>query len=166
MVPQSPNKDMLHRILANHFRGESNMCIARVVLLWPGMRESIQHMCDACSTCAQYGPCAPKEPMKSLTRPTRLWQIVSQDSCKFEKQSYQVTVCHFSDWIEVKKKLEDTLSSTVIGKTEGHFAKYGFPAICYTDNVCNKYNPSLYLNIIIAVQLTSSFPTTCSLLTL
>ena len=36
---------------------------------------------------------------------------------------------------------------------------------CYTANVCNKRNPSLYLNIFIAVQLTSSFPTTCSRLT-
>ena len=36
----------------------------------------------------------------------------------------------------------------------------------YTANVCNKRDPSLYLNIFIAVQLTSSFPTTCSRLTL
>ena len=37
---------------------------------------------------------------------------------------------------------------------------------CYTANVCNKRNPSLHLNIFIVVQLTSSFPTTRSRLTL
>ena len=78
-------------------------------------------MCDACGTCAQYGTSAPKEPMRSLPIPTRPWQIVSQDICELEKQSYLVTVCHFSDWIEVDK----------LG---GHFARYGVPAICHTNN--------------------------------
>ena len=44
-----------------------------------------------------------------------------------------MTVCHFSDWIEVDK-LDDTLSSTAIDKTKAHFARYGVPAICHTDN--------------------------------
>ncbi|XP_068703724.1 uncharacterized protein [Montipora foliosa] len=61
------------------------------------------------------------------------WQIVSQDLCELEKQRYLVTVCHFSDWIEVDK-LEDTLSSTVIEETKAHFARYGVPAICHSDN--------------------------------
>ncbi|XP_068715604.1 uncharacterized protein [Montipora foliosa] len=46
---------------------------------------------------------------------------------------YPVTVCHFSDWIDVDR-LEDTLSPTVIEKTKGHFARYGVPAICHTDD--------------------------------
>ena len=53
-----------------------------------------------------------------------------------------MTVCHFSDWIEVDK-LEDTLSSTVIEKTKCHFARYGVPATCHTDNgpqfISNQY---------------------------
>ena len=50
-----------------------------------------------------------------------------------DKQSYLVTVCHFSNWIEVVK-LEDTLSSTVIEKTKAHIARFGITAICHTDN--------------------------------
>ena len=107
--------------------------MAREVLFWPGMRKSIQDMCDACGTCAQYGTSAPKEPMRSLPIPRRPWEIVSQDICELQKQSYLVTVCHFSDWLEVDK-LEDTLSSTVIEKTKTHFARFGVPAICHTDN--------------------------------
>ena len=71
--------------------------------------------------------------MRSLPIPTRPWELVSQDICELHNQSYLVTVCHFSDWIEVDK-LEDTLSSTVIEKTKAHFARYGVPAICHTDN--------------------------------
>ena len=142
MVPQSMHKEMLRKIHANHFGAESNIRMAREVLFWPGMRKSIQDMCDACGTCAQYGTTAPKEPMKSLPIPTRPWQIVSQDICELHNQSYLVTVCHFSDWIEVDK-LGDTLSSTVIEKTKAHFARYGVPAICHTDNgpqfISNQY---------------------------
>ena len=133
MVPQSMQKDMLRKIHANHFGEESNIRMAREVFFWSGMRKSIQDMCDACSTCAQYGHSAPKEPMKSLPIPAGPWQIVSQDLCELEKQRYLVTICHFFDWIEVDK-LDDTLSSTVIDKTKAHFARYGVPAICHTDN--------------------------------
>ena len=71
--------------------------------------------------------------MKYLPIPTRPWQIVSQDLCQLKKQRYLVSVCHFYVWIEVDK-LEDTLSLTIIEKTKGHFARYGVPAICHTDN--------------------------------
>ena len=94
---------------------------------------SIQDMCDACGTCAQYCTTAPKELMRSLPIPTRPWEIVSQDICELHNQSYLVTVCHFSDSIEVDK-LRDTLFFTVIEKTKAHFARYDVPAICHTDN--------------------------------
>ena len=42
-------------------------------------------------------------------------------------------MCHFSDWIEFDK-LGDTLSPSVIEKTNAHFARYGVPAMCHTDN--------------------------------
>ena len=90
-------------------------------------------MCDACGTCAQYGTTAPNEPMRLLPIPTRPWQIGSQDMCELDNRNYLVTVCHFSDWIEVDT-LGDTLSSTVIDKTKAYFARYGVPAICHTDN--------------------------------
>ncbi|XP_071114814.1 uncharacterized protein [Haliotis cracherodii] len=61
------------------------------------------------------------------------WQIISQDLFAFEKKTYLVTVCHFSDWIEVDE-LEDTLSATVIAKTKAHFSRYGIPSVCHTDN--------------------------------
>ena len=56
-VPQSMHKEMLRKIHANHFGAESNIRMAREVLFWLGMKTSIQDMCDACGTCAQYGTC-------------------------------------------------------------------------------------------------------------
>ena len=132
MVPQSMHKEMLRKIYANHLGAESNIHKAREVLFWPGMRKSIQDMCDHVApvpnTVQQH-----HEPMRSLPIPTRPWQILSQDICELDSRSYLVTVRHFSDWIEIGP-LGDTLSSTVIDKTKAHFARYGVPAICHTDN--------------------------------
>ena len=58
---------------------------------------------------------------------------MSQDIFTHEQKDYLVTVCHFSDWIEVDE-LQDTLSATVINKTKAHFARFGIPQICHTDN--------------------------------
>ena len=133
LVPPTMRKEMLGKIHTNHFGAESNIRMAREVLFWPGMRKSIQDMCEACSTCAKYNTTAPKEPMKHLPIPTLPWQIISQDLGELEAQPYLITVCHFSDWIEVDK-LDDTLSSTIINHTKAHFARYGVPKICHTDN--------------------------------
>ncbi|XP_046375000.2 uncharacterized protein K02A2.6-like [Haliotis rufescens] len=133
MIPKSMYREMLEKIHLNHFGAESNIRMAREVLFWPGMRNSIHDMCSACGTCAQYGNEAPREPMKSLPIPTMSWQIISQDLFAFEKKTYLVTVCHFSDWIELDE-LEDTLSATVIARTKAHFSRYGIPSVCHTDN--------------------------------
>ena len=70
-------------------------------------------------------------------------ELVSQDICTHEKKDYLITVCHFSDWIEVDE-LQDTLAATVISKTKAHFARFGIPQICHTDNgpqfACKEYD--------------------------
>ena len=71
--------------------------------------------------------------MRSLPIPSLPWQIVSQDIFNHEGKSYLVTVCHFSDWIEIDE-LTNTLSTTIIAKTKTHFARHGVPAQCHTDN--------------------------------
>jgi len=127
------HSDMLKKIHANHLGAESNLRMAREVLFWPGMRRAIHDMCSACLTCAQYGTSASKEPMKSLPIPSGPWQLVSQDIFTFQSEHYLITVCHFSDWIEVDK-LQDLSASAVVESTKVHFSRYGVPAICHTDN--------------------------------
>ena len=126
-------RDILLKVHKNHLGAASNVRMAKQVLFWPGMSQSISDMCNSCEQCAKYQCVAPKEPMKSLPIPYLPWQIISQDLFELEQKSYLVTVCHFSDWIEVDA-LPDTLSATVINATKAHFARYGIPRICHTDN--------------------------------
>ena len=133
LIPQSMQADMLAKIHVNHLGAESNIRMAREVLFWPGMRKSIQNMCDTCGICAQYGRTSTKEPMKSLPIPSLPWEIISQDLFTLEQHSFLITICHFSDWIEVGE-LPDTLSTTIVNKTKAHFSHFGIPHICHTDN--------------------------------
>jgi hypothetical protein len=133
LVPFTLIPYMLKRIHASHLGAESNIRMAKDVLFWPGMRSAIQDMCNSCSTCAQYSSTLPKEPMRSLPIPSLPWQIVSQDIFTLDGKAYLVTVCHYSDWIELDE-LQDTLSKTVVEKTKAQFSRYGVPAQCHTDN--------------------------------
>ena len=130
MIPQSMQAEMLPKIHANHFGPESNICMAREVLFWLGMRQAVFDMCNNCSTCAQYGSKSTKEPMRSLPIATLPWQIISQDILMHRQNAYLVTVCHFSEVDE----LDDTLATSVINKTKARFARFGIPRICHTDN--------------------------------
>ena len=132
-IPPTMRKDMLQKIHINHFGAQSNIRMSRQVLFWPGMRHSIQDLCESCSICAKYSTTATKEPMRSLPIPTLPWQIVSQDLLEYETNAFLVTVCHYSDWIEVDK-LKDTLSTTITECTSAQFARHGIPKICHTDN--------------------------------
>ena len=133
VIPSSMQCDILLKVHKNHFGAASNVRMAKQVIFWPGMSKSISDMCNSCEQCAKYQSVAPREPMKSLPIPNLPWQIVSQDLFELEQKSYLVTVCHFSDWIEVDA-LPDTLSATVINATKAHFARYGIAPICHTDN--------------------------------
>ena len=94
----------------------SNVRMAKQVLFCPGMSNS-------CKQCAKYQYIAP---MKSLP-------IVSQDLFELDRKPYLVSARHFSYWIEVDA-FPDTLSVTVINGNKAHFARYGIPEICHTDN--------------------------------
>ena len=133
IIPQSMHKDMLLKIHNNHFGAESNIRMAKNVLFWPGIWRNIRDMCNMCPDCARYQNTAPQEPMKSLPVPTLPWQIISQDLFEYKHQPYLVTVCHFTDWIEVDQ-LPDTLSSTVVQCTKAHFARFGISEILHSDN--------------------------------
>lgn len=132
-VHVSLKQSMLQKIHSNHMGATSNTRMAKDVLFWPGMSKDIQDMCSTCDDCAKYQKTAPKQPMQSLPIPSLPWQIVSQDFFELHNRDYLVTVCHFSDWIEVDR-LPDTLSATVIECTKAQFARHGIPDICHTDN--------------------------------
>ena len=61
------------------------------------------------------------------------WQFVSQDLCMFESHTYLITTDHYSDFIEVDK-VKNTMASSIVTKTEAHFACHGVPETVLTDN--------------------------------
>jgi transposase InsO family protein len=71
--------------------------------------------------------------MQSQPVPEYPWQLVSQDLCQFEDETYLITVDHFSDFIGVDE-LDNTLSVTVIAKSKAHFSRHGIPEVLLTDN--------------------------------
>ena len=133
LIPESIRNDMLKKIHANHMGTASNTRMAKEVLFLPQMAKDIANMCNNCPACAKYQKSAPKEPMRSLPIPSLPWQIISQDLCQYNNKDYLVTVCHFSDWIEVDY-LPNTLTSSVIKCTKEHFARHGIPQVFHTDN--------------------------------
>ena len=120
-------------------RYTTTILVLNPIFAWPIMFYfglvfgKISGICATCVQTARYQNTAPQEPMKSLPVPNLPWQIISQDLFEYKQQSYLVTVCHFTDWIEVDQ-LPDTLSSTVIQCTKAHFARFGIPEILHFDN--------------------------------
>ena len=132
LIPNAMQSSMLSKIHANHMGAESNYRMARQVVFWPGMRAAIYDMCHSCSRCAEYGSATPTEPMKTLPVPERPWQNLSQDTFDFEGKDYLVTVCHYTDWIEVDE-LPDLRSETIIHMTERLIGRFGIPDIIHSD---------------------------------
>ncbi len=93
----------------------------------------IRNACQSCGKCAQFQAQNSKKPMKSHPIPQYPWQFVSQDLCMFESHTYLVTIDHYSDFIEVDK-VENTLSSTIVAKTEARIARHGVPEAILSDN--------------------------------
>ena len=142
IVPTSLRPHMLSKIHQSHRGAEYCLRFAREAVFWPNMSKDIETYCQMCPTCAQYGKQATTEPMLSHPTPTLPWQFVSQDIFEFQHKQYLVTVDHFSDFYELNP-LINTQSTTVVEITKAHFARYGIPLRCLTDNgpqfISNEY---------------------------
>ncbi|XP_022782754.1 uncharacterized protein K02A2.6-like [Stylophora pistillata] len=117
---------MLQKAHVAHFGPESIIRHCQDIIFWPGMRNDIRNACQSCGTCAQFQTQNSKEPMKSHPIPQYPWQFLSQDLCMFESHTYLITANPYFDFIEVDE-VENTLASTIVPKTETHFARHGVP---------------------------------------
>lgn len=133
LIPLAKRNAILQKAHAAHFGAESNIRLCKDTVFWPGMKSDIRETCRSCGKCAQFQLQNAKEPMKSQPIPEYPWQFISQDLCAFESSTYLVTTDHYSDFIEVDE-LENTLSTTIVAKTEAHFARHGVPETILTDN--------------------------------
>jgi len=112
-----------------------NACLrlARDVVYWSGMSSEVQQYVETCGTCATFSDKQPNESTVITDIPNRPWSKVGVDLFSWGGEEFLVTVCYFSNFIEVDE-LKTTSSSEVIKKLKAHFARNGSPETCVTDN--------------------------------
>lgn len=84
--------------------------------------------------------------MRSQPIPEYPWQFVSQDLCEFESGAYHITTVHYSEVIKVDE-LDNTLSSTIVEKTDAPITRHGLPERILTDNGSPPSTNSYVINI-------------------
>ena len=134
VIPPLLQPSTLRKLHQSHQGGESMVRRAREVMYWPGMKAAILQESAICSVCASYNSTLPKEPMLSHEISQGPWKLISQDLFKHGGRWYAVTVDHYSDWFEVDLLNDDITAANVISVTKAHFARYGTPEKCLSDN--------------------------------
>ena len=133
IVPEELRGYYLKNLHETHQSGEAALERARGVIFWPNMRADIINLSKDCTECLKHNSSfKQKEPMMTHPVPTRPWQYISQDLCYYAGQDYLITVCHYSDWIEVDT-LSNKESETIVKHTKQHHGRYGTPDVTYTD---------------------------------
>lgn len=140
VVPRSMRKLMIEKVHMGHQGVEYTINLAKSSLFWPGMGRQIADKVASCDMCIKYSALNSKEPMLSHQIPEYPQQIVSMDICEWGQERYLISVCHYSDFIEVNK-IENMRASTIIGVCKDNFARSGIPEIVVTDggmSFCNE----------------------------
>ena len=129
----TPRGEMLERIHSAHIRIEGCLRRARECLYWPSMSSAVKDYIDKCSICRSFDSKQPKETLHSHDVPNRPWARIGTDLFSCNDLNYLITVDYYSGFWEVDA-LPDTTSRTVINKLKAHFAHYGIPDVCISDN--------------------------------
>ena len=94
---------------------------------------SVKDFISKCSTCNEYSYKQPKEPLLNHSIPTRPWSKLAIDLFLFNNVYYVILVDYFSDFWEVAK-FNDTTLSSVIKFCKQQFLRHGIPDILVSDN--------------------------------
>ena len=133
VVPTALRHDMLERIHSAHIGIEGCLRRSRECLYWPGMGGAVKEYIEKCSICRSFDSRQGKETLHSHEVPNRAWAKIGTDLFSCNDRDYLVTVDYYSGFWEVDA-LNDTKAQTVIHKLKAHFARYGIPDICMSDD--------------------------------
>lgn len=139
VIPISIRKLMIEKVHVGHQGIEYTVNLAKSSLFWPGMGRQIADRVANCDLCIKYSASNAKEPMMTHKTPEYPQQIISMDICEWEQIKYLVSICHYSDFIEVNK-IGDMRASTIIDICKDNFSRYGIPELVITDggmSFCN-----------------------------
>ena len=133
IVPQGLHKLMAKDVHKGHLGVESCLRRARECMYWPKMNEDIRKIVQSCETCNTYQAANPRETFHPHDIPDRPWEKVGVDLFSIKDKTYMVTVCYYSNFIELDR-LYSTTSSAVIRKIKTHCARYGIVNTIVSDN--------------------------------
>eukprot|EP00914_Ancora_sagittata_P018235 GHVO01036049.1.p1 GENE.GHVO01036049.1~~GHVO01036049.1.p1 ORF type:complete len:369 (+),score=47.78 GHVO01036049.1:97-1107(+) len=91
-------------------------------------------MVKSCSECLKYSSSQQQEPLMPHDLPTRPFQKLGMDLCSLERKNYLVVVDYFSGYPEVFAMGSDTTAEAVIRVLKQTFARFGIPALLFSDN--------------------------------
>lgn len=133
IVPQGLQKMMATDVHKGHLGIQSCLRRARECMFWPKMNEDIQELVRKCETCNSHQSANMKETLQPHEIPERPWDKVGIDLFSIKDKTYMVTVCYYSNFIELDR-LYSTTSDSVIRKIKTHCARYGIVSTIISDN--------------------------------
>ena len=133
IIPSSLRGSMKRKMHQGHIGINACLRRGRTYLFWPNMSAEIKQFVQSCDTCCSFSDKQPQEPLIAHKVPSRAWMKVGTDIFTLNGRNYLVTTDYFSQFIEVDF-LHSLLSSEIIGKLKGNFARHGIPEILISDN--------------------------------
>jgi transposase InsO family protein len=132
VIPRGLRELVKHKLHTAHLGYDSMLRRARDTVFWPGMKNEIKQIANACDVCQEMKPNVRKETLVQHDEPQKPWSKVGVDIFEIAGRSYLVCVDYFSNYIEADF-LSSITSAAVILKLKGHFARYGIPTIVMSD---------------------------------
>ena len=124
---------MLEKFHKSHHGIAAAIPEARDVMDWPNMLNNITSYVRSCTTCAEFSDAQQKQPLQTLTAPSRPLSRIAVDLFMFNKKHYMITVDYYSDYFEIDR-LYCTTTSAIVKNLKNHFARHGIPDKVMTDN--------------------------------
>ena len=97
------------------------------------MSNDITSYVQSCTTCAEFSDAQQKQPLQTLTAPSRPLSRIAVDLFMFNKKHYMITVDYYSDYFEIDR-LYCTTSSAIVENLKNHFVRHGIEDEVMTDN--------------------------------
>ena len=103
------------------------------------MNSQLKDLIQKCEVCCSLHAKQPREPLQPHPIPERPWEVIGVDLFSLEDSAFLVTVDYYSGFWEIDQ-LQELGATSVIRCLKRHFARYGIPVKCVTDN-----GPQFYL---------------------
>jgi len=131
VVPADARRTIMRVLHKAHLGKTKTYERARQAFFWPGMKNDLDQVVEACEQCQQLRPAEQDTPMRCDVA-TAPMEKVGADLFSFAGKEYFVLVDRFSGYPLVRK-LSSTTTTAVTNVMEEWFAIFGYPKTIRTD---------------------------------